>query len=54
MQYAMKGFAVGSARHDFIMKRMDQVGAYREKLVAYVGESTATQIVYTLYDGAMQ
>lgn len=54
MQYAMKGAAFGTARHDFIMKRMDQIGNYQEELAEYVGDSAAVQVVYTLYDAAMQ
>jgi hypothetical protein len=49
MQRAMTGFAAGTARHEFIRRRMDQLGNYQDKLAEHVGESVANQVVCSLY-----
>ena len=49
MQRGMHGFALGTARHRFIHKRMDRVGICQDKLAAEVGENQASEIVYGIY-----
>jgi len=50
LQHLKSGLAFGTARHDFINKRMDSVGRYYTKLADYVGENEADEMVYTLYN----
>jgi len=54
VQRGMYGLAAGTARHDFIQKRMDRVGMYHGKLVQKVGEEVANQMVYTMYNEAIK
>jgi hypothetical protein len=54
LQRGMHGFAAGTARHSFIRKRMDRVGAYQDKLAQRVGEDTANQMVYNIYVEAIE
>lgn len=42
----LTGISCGSARHAFIDAKMGQIDACREKLVAMVGDDTATALVY--------
>lgn len=49
MQRGMTGFAAGTARHEFIRVRMDQVGNYQDELAEHIGEVDASQIVCKLY-----
>ena len=41
----LSGFASGSAKHQFITKRMERIGSYHETLQHLVGEREATRIV---------
>ena len=41
----LSGFASGSARHQFITKRMEQMGTYHETLQHLVGEQEATRLM---------
>ncbi len=45
----LTGFAFGTARHDFINVRMEQVAVYHEQLASCVGEAEATRLVYDHY-----
>jgi hypothetical protein len=42
-QRGMFGFAAGTARHEFINARMENMGRYHEKLKTLVGEQEATK-----------
>ena len=50
LQQLKSGLVFGTARHDFINKRMDSVDRYHTKLADYVGENQADEMVYTLYN----
>lgn len=50
LQQLKSGLAFGTARHDFINRRMHRVDTYSTKLADYVGESEAVEMVYTLYN----
>ena len=52
-QRGMYGLATGSARHEFIRKRMDRVGTFQDELALKVGEEAANQLVYTIYTEAI-
>jgi hypothetical protein len=54
MQRAMTSFAAGTARHEFIRVRMDQLGEYQDQLAEHVGESAATQMICSLYTEVFQ
>lgn len=54
MQRGMNGFAVGTARHEFIRRRMDRVGTYRGELVNQVGEDAANGMIFTIYAEKME
>jgi hypothetical protein len=41
----LTGFASGSAKHQFITKRMERIGSYHEPMQHLVGEREATRIV---------
>ncbi len=49
MQQGLKGFATGTARHDFIQARMRNIGVQQEHLEKLVGKSDAVSIVCELY-----
>ncbi|MBE3567131.1 MAG: hypothetical protein IMW90_15545 [Thermogemmatispora sp.] len=49
MQRGLYGLALGTARHEFIRRRMDYLGRYQQRLAGQVGEEQAMQLVYTLY-----
>ncbi len=40
-QRGLYGFAAGAAKHEFITARMENIGAYHEKLKTLVGEEQA-------------
>jgi|GEM_PF-1193488 hypothetical protein len=48
-QQGITGLAVGTARHDFINARMEQVAVYQEQLATCVGETEATRLIYDHY-----
>lgn len=54
MQRGMNGFAMGTARHEFIRRRMDRVGDYRGELVNKVGEDAANGMIFTIYAEKME
>jgi hypothetical protein len=54
MQRAMTGFAMGTARHEFIRLRMDRLGEIQDELAVHVGEADAMKMVCTLYIEAME
>jgi hypothetical protein len=41
----LTGFAYGSVKHQFITKRMEQIGACHETLQHLVGEQEATRLL---------
>jgi hypothetical protein len=41
----LSGFASGSAKHQFITRRMERIDSYHETLQHLVGEQEATRIV---------
>jgi hypothetical protein len=49
MRRGMYGFAAGTARHDFIKARMDNIGNYQEKLAEHVGNDEAWQSCAQIY-----
>ena len=49
MQRGLYGLALGTARHEFIRRRMDNLGRCQQRLAGQVGEEQAMQLVYTLY-----
>jgi len=42
-QRGMYGFATGTAKHEFINARVENIGRYHEKLKTLVGEHEATK-----------
>ncbi|MGB8347076.1 MAG: hypothetical protein WCD86_19470 [Ktedonobacteraceae bacterium] len=54
MQRGLNGFAIGTARHEFIRRRMDRVGVYQGELVREVGEDAANGMVFTIYAEKME
>ncbi len=53
MQRGMRGLAI-TARHDFILARLDRVGTYQDKLADQIGYTEATEIVCQLYVQVME
>jgi hypothetical protein len=53
IQRAMTGFAAGTARHEFIMARLNRLGQCREALAQHIGEEAAMKLVYELYADAV-
>ncbi|MBX5450678.1 hypothetical protein [Thermogemmatispora sp.] len=49
MQRGLYGLALGSARHEFIRRRMDYLGSCQQQLACQVGEEKAMQLMYALY-----
>ena len=49
MERGFRGFASGTARHDFIQARMRNIGAQQEDLEKLVGKSNAVNMVCELY-----
>jgi hypothetical protein len=45
----LTGLSFGTARHDFINARMEQVAVYHEHLATQVGEAEATRLIYDHY-----
>jgi hypothetical protein len=54
MRYALSGFALGTARHAFIQKKLEHIGACQDSLAHHIGEDAANQIVCSLYIQAME
>ncbi len=49
VQRGLYGLASGTARHEFIRKRMNRVETYQGQLAQKVGEETANEMVYSMY-----
>lgn len=49
MRRGMYGFAAGTARHDFIKARMENIGSHQKKLAEHVGDDEAWQICAQIY-----
>ena len=49
VERGLTGLSCGTARHDFINARMDQVATCHEQLAAHVGEEEATRLIYDHY-----
>jgi hypothetical protein len=49
MQLGFNGLAAGTARHDFIRARMEQVGNCVDELAQHIGSADATQIACEIY-----
>lgn len=49
MQRGFKGYASGTARHEFIHARMEQIGGHQDALAAFVGQDDAVTLVCELY-----
>lgn len=54
LQRGMYGLSQGTARHDFINRRMVRVDKYHTTLAHYVGENVAEEMVCELYNGTMK
>lgn len=53
-QRGLSGLALGTARHEFIRRRMERVGMYQDKLAMVVGEDAADRMVYAIYNEAIK
>lgn len=51
-QRGMYGFAAGTAKHEFITARMENMGRCHEKLIALVGEREATKALAEVLEQA--
>ncbi|QBD79179.1 hypothetical protein EPA93_25645 [Ktedonosporobacter rubrisoli] len=49
MKLGFSGLATGSARHDFIRARMEQVGSHLDELAEHVGNVDAVQMACEIY-----
>jgi len=49
MRHGFHGFAVGSARHEFIHARMQRIYDHQEHLAKHIGKSAAATTVCELY-----
>lgn len=54
MRRGLSGLSSGTARHEFIHARMDQVGRCQDCLADQVGEHTAATMVCQLYVQTME
>jgi hypothetical protein len=48
-QRGLMGLSMGTARHDFIQARLEQVGAYEVQLSAHVGKDEANRLMCEHY-----
>jgi hypothetical protein len=48
-QLGMSGLAEGTARHDFINARMDQVGVFETQLATHIGKNEANRLICEHY-----
>jgi hypothetical protein len=48
-QLGMSGLAEGTARHDFINARMNQVGVFETQLATYLGKDEANRLICEHY-----
>ena len=53
MHRGMQGLTI-TARHDFILARMDCVGVYQDSLADQIGDAAATETVCQLYVEIME
>jgi hypothetical protein len=49
MSQVFDGFAEGSARHEFIHTRMQNINGHQERLAKHIGENDAATTVCELY-----
>ena len=49
MRQVFEGFAAGSARHEFIHTRMQNINGHQERLAEHIGENDAANTVCELY-----
>ncbi len=49
MRQVFDGYAAGSARHEFIHARMQNINGYQEHLAEYIGKNDAATTVCELY-----
>jgi hypothetical protein len=54
MQLGFNGLAAGTARHDFIRARMEQVGNCVDELAQHIGSADATQAACEIYMNTMK
>jgi hypothetical protein len=54
MWHGLNGYASGTARHNFIHRRMECVGVCQDMLAQYLGEQAATQMVCQMYMHTME
>lgn len=50
-EQAARGLAVGTARHDFINRRIANTDSYFQRLVGLVGEAQAVATVAAIWEG---
>ena len=48
-QFGMSGLAEGTARHDFINARMNQVGVLETQLATHIGKDEANRLICEHY-----
>ncbi|MFL5628598.1 MAG: hypothetical protein ACJ788_23700 [Ktedonobacteraceae bacterium] len=48
-QLGMSGLAEGTARHEFIKAKMEQVGVFETELAAHVGKDEANRLICEHY-----
>ena len=53
-QNALTGLAQGSARHEFITAKMENMGHYHEQLAQHVGSQHAAMLVAQQLEGTRQ
>lgn len=54
MRRGMNEVALGTARHDFIHRKMERIGNCQDSLAAHVGQTEASQIVCQVYMQTME
>ena len=50
-QWAKTGLTVGAAKHLFISRRMQHIGACQETLATLIGQEASMQFVSDLFEG---
>ena len=53
-QWGLTGLAEGTAKHAYITRRLENIGAYQERLAQLVGQEQAAQLVYETMEQSMQ
>lgn len=49
----LSGLAAGTARHDFITKRMERIHQASEQLIAHLGREQALPLIIAAMDGTI-